>query len=285
MPDDDENFEQEGAGDLDKPFELPRRRRDRPVSGLRRKSYDADEDAAPVRQAPKPKPKPQPQAQAPKPQTPAPVKKKKPVEVVDSGEDSEDGAEDHEDEYVDVSRFGGRLVDYSTQKGFFMDFVDEARTILFQPHKFFEEMPAKGGLKGPTMFALVCALIYAPIQAMLHANGNFGGFILVFLTCILNVLVTVVVASVVLNFALKKLGGTGTFEGTYRAIAFGKATVLIAWLSFGPIPIGGVLSMAYSVYLNILAIERLHKLPRKLTAMLVGVVAVLGFAVKMRLPF
>ena len=163
-----------------------------------------------------------------------------------------------------------------TQKGFFPGYFDQAKEVLIAPRQFFTTMPVTGGLLRPTIFLLVSASVYSLLQAISKLN-----FFVLF-TAMFSSVVSVFIASAIIAFASKKLGGKGTFEGTFRVIAYSKATLLFAWLSLGAIPIGGIVSTAYSVYLNILGIEKIQQMPRKIVATLIIVVAVIGLILKFR---
>jgi hypothetical protein len=122
----------------------------------------------------------------------------------------------------------------------------------------------------------VSAGVYAVLVALFNLN-----FWLLF-SCFLGTLLNVLFASALVTFALKHMGGKGTFEGTYKVIALSKVTLLFGWISLGPIPVGGIAALAYGVYMNILGLEKLHELPRKLVTTLLSVIAVIGFVVHMR---
>ena len=198
--------------------------------------------------------------------------KEKIFEVHDDLDDEDD---DDDDESGSVG--GSRIAIAKRKKnGFVANYLDEAKTVLTAPREFFRTMPVKGGFIQPLLFLFVSATVFSILQAISKLN-----FFVLF-TAMFSSFVNVFVASAVIAFACSKMGGKGTFEGTFRVIAYGKATLLFAWLSLGPIPIGGIVSLIYSVYLNILGIEKVQKMPRKSVATLLIVIAVIGFIIKFR---
>lgn len=127
-----------------------------------------------------------------------------------------------------------------------------AMDILRHPRKFFDQMPSEGGFIEPSIFLLLSAGIYALLQAIAKFNPA-----LLILTTLTSV-VSVVLASGIIWFACKFFGGKGTFESTFRVLSYSKATLLFAWVTLGPVPIGGLASIGYCIYLNILGLEEVQ---------------------------
>jgi hypothetical protein len=98
------------------------------------------------------------------------------------------------------------------------------------------------------------------IQAILKGNP------LVFVSSLFVSIVSTVAGAFAVGLLFQKMGGKGTLEGTYRIFVYSKATLLFSWLSLGPIPIGGLLAVCYTVYLNWIGMTRHHELPGKVTA-------------------
>jgi hypothetical protein len=277
----DDDLEEE---ELDEPAEpvqkAPVVRRNKPVSPAQRKRLaEAPQKVAAAKKQVAPVKK---QVAPVKKQT-APLKKRA-VSIDDAADDADhdddhEHDDDHDDEQI-VSRFGGQYIDSSL--GFVQDYLHEVKAILFDSFNFFNAMPAKGGFLPPTIFLAVTAGIYCLLSALFRGNW------LIVFTAFFDVFFTAFVGTTVITLAFKQLGGKGTFEGTYRVIAFSKATLLfgwIPWIHVDKITLFGVLSIAYAVYLNILGMERLQKLPRQLVTTFLAIVALIGFIMKLNIGF
>lgn len=180
-------------------------------------------------------------------------------------------SEDESENALPVSSEGkGRDL---AKMGFVRSYIELVRSILITPKRFFNELMPQGGFTQPWVFLCVSASIYAVLQAIALVNP------FAMITLFIRSIVSVLVASFFLNLILSKMGGKGTFKTTFQVIAYSKAVLLFAWFSLGPFPIGGIASLIYGVYLNILGLEKIHELDRKKVAAVTIGLALLGFAI------
>lgn len=160
--------------------------------------------------------------------------------------------------------------------GFFRSYLAQVKEILISPKTFFAEMDRSPGasIVPASVFLCLSAGVYAILQAI-ALTAPFA-MISLFMSSVIGALV----GSFFLNLILSKMGGQGNFKSTFRVIAYSKATLLFAWLALGPFPVGGIASLIYGIYLNILGLEKTQKLDRKKLAAVVIGLSLLGLAVK-----
>lgn len=149
-----------------------------------------------------------------------------------------------------------------------------AKSVLFTPGIFFGNMPAEGGFVQPGIFLLLSASIFAVLQAISKLSP------MIVITAVLSSIVGILAASGIITLICRGLGGKGNFEGTFRVLAYSKATLLFAWLALGPIPIGGIASLIYGVFLNIVGLEKVQQLRRWQLITMTVLLAIVGFIFK-----
>ena len=162
-------------------------------------------------------------------------------------------------------------------KGFFRHFGSVTRSVLISPKQFFDHMPVTGGMKEPIIYLVTAALINSLLTAVIRLSP------LSFFSSFFVSILSVAVGAVAAQFAFEKLGGKGSMEATVRVFVYSRATLIFAWLWLGSIPFGGMLAGLYSIYLNVFGIQKVHQLDdRKTVAMILAVLAAIGFALKCR---
>jgi hypothetical protein len=154
--------------------------------------------------------------------------------------------QDQLDQASGKTRTNDPLDDSTLQAG--MQLFDDWRSAIASPIEFFETMPIEGGLAEPvTFYASIAAInsvawflveIAHPQIALVHASIYFValmaiGFILAGIT----------------NWFSKLLGGNGSFEASYRAVAYSFAPNVVLW-----IPILQFFAWLYAVFLFRLAL-------------------------------
>lgn len=159
-------------------------------------------------------------------------------------------------------------------QGLFLYFAHQAKHVLLNPRDFFKEMHTEGGLIEPSIFLCIAASIYGIFEAIGHLNP------IVFFQTMLSSLFFVYVGAIIVNFALKAFGGKSNYEGTFRVLAFSKATLLFAWVSVASFSIGGFLALGYTIYLNIIGCKKVHQLGTPVTAAVIITLAILQMAIK-----
>lgn len=152
------------------------------------------------------------------------------------------------------------------------------KDILFDPRIFFNELSLSGGFGEPILYSFFACLLSSALYAIAKLNifVFFWAFIVSFLSVILG--------AVVVTWAFRKMGGKGNLEGTFRVLAFSKATVIFSWISLGAVPLGMLLAAAYTGYMNYVGLTRVHHLPRQKTIILVVVLSILGMLWRQGMP-
>lgn len=162
-------------------------------------------------------------------------------------------------------------------------FVSTVRRVFFEPMGFFRRLPRKGRDLNPVVFALVCALISAPLSLLAapfdplvgddtsdlrdslarlvaEPGGSVAAVIVVVLAVLvlaplLALLVLYISAAVyhVLVWIFVRPADTG-FEATLRVVAYISAVDLLTW-----IPVVGLLASLYGLYLAFVGIREMHE--------------------------
>ena len=159
-------------------------------------------------------------------------------------------------------------------KNIFQKYLAQATGVLFHPRKFFAAIPADGWA-APTLFLCGSATIYGFLQALGHSNP------LLFFSTFANGLLYTTLGSVIVWAVFSKAcKGQGSLCQTFRVLAYSKATLLFAWVMVGHMPIGGYVSVAYTLYLNYVGLHKAHKLNRRITIGLVLAMSLLSLALK-----
>jgi len=136
---------------------------------------------------------------------------------------------------------------------FFTSFIGVVKTVLTKPSDFYQHMPTTGGFSSPVIFLAIC-LGVSGILAVFITGGNFSIF---FKLLIIGVIFSFIGAGVLHLIATKLFFGDGQYEGTYRVVAYAGAVDLLAW-----IPVLGILAAFYGFYLQMLGLEKTHRITR-----------------------
>ncbi len=130
-------------------------------------------------------------------------------------------------------------------------FIQVAKKVAINPSDFFENMPREGGYTGPLTFLAICVGIGGVISSLLFFNP------LPLLFALIGILFAFVGAGI-LQFVTQQLfQGTGTYEGTFRVVAYAGVVSLLSW-----IPIIGFLLTLYGFYLQVIGIEKVHNVTK-----------------------
>lgn len=121
------------------------------------------------------------------------------------------------------------------------------RRVMTEPRRFFEDMPVTGGLQNPFVFLLICLAISA-VAFLLIGPRPFAVRILV-----VGVVRAFVGALVLMIVAQQVFHGSGDYEGTFRAVAYGSAPAALLWL-----PFVRPLVVLYALFLLVVGLERVH---------------------------
>ena len=138
---------------------------------------------------------------------------------------------------------------------------ETAIAVLTDPRAFFGKMPREGGYEAPGTFAGVMLVAYGVILALLALVG-FGmhGFFAALLLVPIFGAIGLLIGAAVLLFASRALGGEATFESSFRIVAYSSAVSPIA-AAATLIPYLPLLANAYALYLVIVAVITVHRVP------------------------
>jgi len=142
-------------------------------------------------------------------------------------------------------------------KDFIKSFIGVVKTIFFKPKDFYQNMPTTGGFPSPLIFLAVCLGISALIYAIRW--GSVGGF---FSFLIFGLILSFIGAAILYFIAQQFFEGKGTYEGTYRVVAYAGVVSLVYWLSVIPV-LGGLIALLaflYGFYLQFVGVEKVHKI-------------------------
>ncbi len=174
------------------------------------------------------------------------------------------------------------------------NFIDTWKKVITSPSEFYENMPKEGGFGEPLIFAAINFIVLGIGSAMVGiVLGSFGFALLggdagaTFVSMIINVISNVIftpifgiiwlfIVGAVLFILFKIVGGSGSYEGTFRIVAYSSAVSLLAW-----IPIAGWLFGLYQIILNIIGGKYVHNLSttRSAIAVLIPYILILGIVI------
>lgn len=136
-------------------------------------------------------------------------------------------------------------------KDFIQSFLGVVKTVLAKPGDFYQKMPTTGGYPPPVLFLAVCLGVSGLIAAIIA-----GVNVLLFLKVIIFGLIFSFIGAGILFFIAQQFfEGKGSYEGTYRVAAYAGVVNLLAW-----IPVVGFLAALYGFYLQIVGVEKVHKI-------------------------
>ena len=160
-------------------------------------------------------------------------------------------------------------------------FADVVRRVVLRPTTFFAELPRRGNLAGPLLFALICIEISAILGAifgdlfLLFGLGTqHPGFnpnpqnlwfpsivapdvpiVSIIIAPIVGTIGIVVAAGIQQLLVRLVVGATNSgFGATFRVASYTQVTGLLNW-----IPIVGPLLALYGLYLSIVGIREMHQ--------------------------
>ena len=135
-------------------------------------------------------------------------------------------------------------------KNFVQSFIGVVKTVFFKPKDFYQNMPTTGGFPPPLIFLAVCLGISALISNIIW--GTVAGF---FYFLIFGLIFSFIGAAILYFVGQQFFEGKGTYEGTYRVVAYAGVVSLLGW-----IPVVNFLAALYGFYLQIVGLEKVHKI-------------------------
>lgn len=162
-------------------------------------------------------------------------------------------------------------------------FLRAVREVLFDPVGFFRRLTPRGRSLNPVVFALICALVSAPL-AILAASfdplveegapsmldplialvAQPGGSVVAVIVLVLTMLILVPALALLILYigaAIYHLlvrifvrPANTDFQATLRVVAYTSAIDLLTW-----IPVVGILASLYGLYLAFVGIREMHE--------------------------
>jgi len=186
--------------------------------------------------------------------------------------------DDHKSEEVNMSEFTD-------------EFIRTWKKVITTPGDFFREMPTSGGYEAPLKFAvvnyiiagigtaLVSILAFTFLSSLLPMASFWPGSAFSFGSALSNIIITPIVGIIglfisgaILYVCFKIVGGSGSYEGTVRIIAYASAVNAVSW-----IPILGWIIGLYAFYLWIVGGTFVHNITtmRSVIAILIPLIVLL----------
>jgi hypothetical protein len=138
-------------------------------------------------------------------------------------------------------------------KDFIKSFIGVVKTVFFQPSAFYQHMPTTGGFPAPLIFLAVCLGVSGIISAIIW--GTVAGF---FYFLIFGLIFAFIGAGILHFIAHQFFEGKGSYEGTYRVVAYAGVINLLTW-----IPVVGFLAGLYGFfYLQLVGLEKVHQITK-----------------------
>jgi hypothetical protein len=151
---------------------------------------------------------------------------------------------------MEEQRAAGNAYEFDS-KDFLNSFIRVMKTVLVRPSDFYEHMPVTGGYAPPFVFLIVCLGVSSILAAIIAGVDVFLFLKLV----IFGAIFSFIGAGILHLIAQQFFEGKGAYEGVYRAVAYAGVVNLLTW-----IPIVGTLAGLYGLYLQIVGLEKVHKI-------------------------
>ena len=146
-----------------------------------------------------------------------------------------------------------------------MNYIKNCKEVILRPSDFYRRMPTIGGYSEPVIFAAISMIISLLLKtivsysmfifgihssiltfgSMTVSKFDFSIFSNVIEMFFLGVAV-IFIEALIVNLLYKKLGGTGSYEGTVRFISYGYAINVLSW-----IPLLNLIAVIYGLYIFI----------------------------------
>ncbi len=148
--------------------------------------------------------------------------------------------------------------------------------VVTDPRGFFESMPREGGYEAPGIFAAIMLVVYGAVFGIFSLfHLHFGGFLLALIVTPIFGAIGLLIGSAILFFLSRALGGETSFESSFRIVAYCSALAPLQ-AAAALVPYLPLLVQAYAIYVTILAVIAVHKVPeQKAWTVLGGIGAVL----------
>jgi hypothetical protein len=155
-----------------------------------------------------------------------------------------------------------------------------AMKVITNPAGFYRDMPKTGGVVEPLIFAVVLGLVSGVITAILSifslgsASSFWIGLAYIIFTPIF-VAIGSFIGAAILFIIWKIMGSQESYETAYRCMAYSMAiyplTVLIDIIPY----LGAIISLAWGLYLMVVASTEVHKIARNTALIVFGIICFL----------
>lgn len=172
------------------------------------------------------------------------------------------------------------------------DFKNTWLKVIKTPADFFMQMPTSGGYANPVKFAVACYLIAGIALAIIQFAAQFLfagigitentliiGFSSILFIPVIGV-IGLFIGALILHIFFKILGGKGTYDGTFRILAYASATAVFSW-----IPFVGILAGLYMTYVVVIGDTKVHKISTLKSVVAVVMPVVIGIVIILGLIF
>lgn len=165
---------------------------------------------------------------------------------------------------------------FNENKGFFWKIIN----ILFSPQNFFETVSKESGFDGPILFVIIIGLIIGSLVSALiiFALNILAGVFpplaqtfqqplwlivpIIIAVSMIGLVIVSFIGALVSHLSIKILGGQGTFNDTYKIIAYSTALIFPTAI-ITPIPIAGQFVPAiWSILINVFGFSILHNVSK-----------------------
>ncbi|MEA3325656.1 MAG: YIP1 family protein [Euryarchaeota archaeon] len=155
---------------------------------------------------------------------------------------------------------------------FIDEFIGTWKKVITTPGDFFKEMPTSGGYEEPLKFAVVNYLISGIGIALI----TFGSMFVAVIAAPIFGIIMLFIFGLMFHICFKIVGGSGSYEGTVRIMAYASAVEAISW-----IPIIGWIIGLYAIYLGIVGGTFVHNITtlRSAIAIFIPIVVLTTIAV------
>lgn len=130
-------------------------------------------------------------------------------------------------------------------------FFRVSKDVLLYPKTFFLFMPKEVGFSGPVIYLAICFAIWGILRSLSLGDWSLLPFALY------TFFLSFISAGVLYLAATKLFGGKGTYEGTFRVVAYSSAVNLLSW-----IPYIGFIASLYGLWIKVLGVESVHGLSK-----------------------
>jgi hypothetical protein len=151
---------------------------------------------------------------------------------------------------MEEQRATGNTYEFNT-KDFMNSFIKVMKTVLVKPNDFYQHMPTTGGFSPPFVFLVVCLGVSGILAAIIAGVDVF----LFLKLLIFGAIFSFIGAGILHLIAQQFFEGKGAYEGVYRTVAYAGVVNLLTW-----IPVVGFLAGLYGLYLQIVGLEKVHKI-------------------------